>query len=150
LSVFSLIETDVANAYQTISALMALDIQQNGVTGARAGININGWVEALNDGILPSYDGNRYTTYGTATRNGAVGVDVKRPCRAFHDLGESALSTVDFCPEDIAQAALRLMGNRLQKAQQAFWKVGVSPKLAVRQSVAELHSTTARHLRNIE
>jgi LacI family transcriptional regulator len=59
-------------------------------------------------------------------------------CRAFHDLGESALSTVDFCPEDIAQAALRLMGNRLQKAQQAFWKVGVSPKLAVRQSVAEI------------
>lgn len=73
LSVFSLIETDVANAYQTISALMALDIQQNGVTGARSGININGWPEALNDGILPSWDGNIYTTYGTATRNGAVG-----------------------------------------------------------------------------
>ena len=72
LSVFSLMETDVANAYQTISAIMALDIQQNGVNGARAGININGWVEALNDGILPSYDGSIYTAYGTATRNGAV------------------------------------------------------------------------------
>lgn len=72
LSVFSLIETDTANAYQTISAIMALDIQQNGVLSTRNGININGWPEAINDGILPSYDGNIYTAYGTATRNGAV------------------------------------------------------------------------------
>lgn len=72
LSVFSLMETDVANAYQTISAIMALDLQQNGVTGARAGINMNGWVEAYNDGVIPSYEGNVYTAYGTATRNGNV------------------------------------------------------------------------------
>jgi LacI family transcriptional regulator len=71
-------------------------------------------------------------------------------CRAFHDLSEPALSTVDFCPDDLARAALRLIGDRFQKAPEAFWKVSVSPKLAVRQSVAELHSTTARHLRNIE
>lgn len=69
LSVFSLLDTDVANAYQTISAIMALDIQQNGVNGARAGVNINGWVEAYNDGVLPSYDGNVYANYGTAPRN---------------------------------------------------------------------------------
>lgn len=72
LSVFSLMETDVANAYQTISAIMALDLQQNGVNGARAGVNINGWVEAFSDGVLPSYDGNVYTNYGTALRNGVV------------------------------------------------------------------------------
>ena len=72
LSVFSLVETDVANAYQTISALMALDLQLNGVNGARAGINMNGWVEAINDGILPSYDGGIYTAYGTAPRNAVV------------------------------------------------------------------------------
>lgn len=72
LSVFSLLETDVANAYQTISAIMALDLQQNGQTGTRASANINGWVEAYNDGIVPSWDGNIYTTYGTATRNGNV------------------------------------------------------------------------------
>lgn len=71
LAVFSLLETDMANAYQTISAIMALDLQQNGVLGARA-ININGWVEAVNDGLLPSYDGNIYTAYGTAPRNGNV------------------------------------------------------------------------------
>jgi hypothetical protein len=72
LSVFSLLETDVANSYQTISAIMALDLQQNGQTGARAGVNMNGWVEAYNDGIVPSYDGNIYTSYGTAARNGVV------------------------------------------------------------------------------
>lgn len=71
LAVFSLMETDMANAYQTMSTIMALDIQQNGVTGARV-ININGWVEAINDGIVPSWDNGIYTTYGTASRNGAV------------------------------------------------------------------------------
>lgn len=71
MSVFSLLETDMANAYSTISAIMALDMQQNGVEADRS-ININGWVEALNDGILPSYDGNVYTEYGTAPRNGTV------------------------------------------------------------------------------
>lgn len=71
LSVFSLLETDMANAYQTISAIMALDIQQNGVTAPRT-ININGWVEAINDGIVPSWDGAIYTSYGTAPRNGVV------------------------------------------------------------------------------
>lgn len=71
LSVFSLLETDMANAYQTISAIMALDIQRDGQFGSRA-ININGWPEAINDGIVPSWDGNVYTTYGTAPRNGAV------------------------------------------------------------------------------
>lgn len=72
LSIFSLLETDVANAYQTISAIMALDLQQNGQTGNRASVNLNGWVEAFNDGIVNSWDGNIYTQYGTATRNGVV------------------------------------------------------------------------------
>lgn len=71
LSVFSLLETDMANGYQTISAIMALDIQQNGQFPPRD-ININGWVEALNDGIVPSWDGMVYPTYGTAPRNGTV------------------------------------------------------------------------------
>ena len=71
LSIFSLLETDMANAYQTISAIMALDLQQNGSIGART-ININGWVEAINDGFVPSWDGNVYTSYGMAPRNGTV------------------------------------------------------------------------------
>ncbi|HEX6826172.1 MAG TPA: hypothetical protein VF077_07630 [Nitrospiraceae bacterium] len=72
LSVFSIMETDVANAYQTISAIMALDLQKDGVNAGRGGVTMNGWVEAYNDGIVPSYDGNIYTAYGTAPRNGAV------------------------------------------------------------------------------
>lgn len=71
LAVFSLLETDMANAYQTISTIIALDLQQNGQLGSRA-INLNGWVEAINDGFNPSWDGNIYTTYGTATRNGNI------------------------------------------------------------------------------
>jgi hypothetical protein len=71
LAVFSLLETDMANAYQTISAIMALDMQQNGQIAPRT-INMNGWVEAINDGIVPSWDGNVYTVYGTALRNGNV------------------------------------------------------------------------------
>lgn len=66
-------------------------------------------------------------------------------CQVFPNLGEPALTTVDLCPEDVARAALRLMGDRLQKAPEAFWKVGVSPKLAIRQSVADIPTTTTRH-----
>ena len=72
LAVFSLIETDMANAYLTMSTIMALDIQQNGQVAPRT-ININGWTEFYNNGVDPSYDGNVYTTYGTAQRNGAIG-----------------------------------------------------------------------------
>jgi len=71
LAVFDLVELDVANAHQTLTAIIALDLNQNGQTTGRT-ININGWVEAYNDGIMPSYDGNIYTSYGTAARNGNV------------------------------------------------------------------------------
>ena len=71
LAVFSLLETDMANAYLTMSTIMALDLQQNGQIAPRT-INMNGWVEFLNNGVDYSYDGNAYTTYGTAQRNGAI------------------------------------------------------------------------------
>lgn len=72
LAVFSLLETDMANAYLTMSTIMALDLQQNGQIAPRT-INMNGWVEFLNNGVDLSYDGNAYTSYGTANRNGAIG-----------------------------------------------------------------------------
>ena len=72
LAVFSLLETDMANAYLTMSTIMALDLQQNGQVAPRT-INMNGWVEFLNNGVDFSYDGNAYSTYGTAQRNGAIG-----------------------------------------------------------------------------
>jgi hypothetical protein len=72
LAVFSLLETDMANAYLTMSTIMALDLQQNGQVAPRT-INMNGWVEFLNNGVDYSYDGNAYSAYGTAQRNGAIG-----------------------------------------------------------------------------
>lgn len=77
-AVFSLIDTDLRNAMHTMTEIAALAMQKHGqsvVTGVaddRSG-HINGWVEALNDGKTNSWDGNYYTTYGTATRNAVVG-----------------------------------------------------------------------------
>lgn len=67
---FSLIQTDLANAMNTISAITAIDMALNGQTRP---LNINGWVEAINDGITPGWDGEVYTSYGTQARNGNIG-----------------------------------------------------------------------------
>lgn len=79
LAVFSLIEIDLKNAVNTANAITAIAMNRHGqnavagvIIGNRFGA-INGWVEALNDGITPGYDGSRFTAYGTQTRNGAIG-----------------------------------------------------------------------------
>lgn len=78
LAVFSLIETDLRNAVNTISAITAIDMSLpgqaagTGITGNRPN-NMNGWVEAINDGITPGWEGSIFTSYGTAPRNGVVG-----------------------------------------------------------------------------
>jgi len=69
---FSLIENDLNNAMSTISAIMAIAMARDGQTAARIA-QINGWTEAYNDGITPSWDGNVYATYGKQLRNGAIG-----------------------------------------------------------------------------
>jgi hypothetical protein len=71
LSIFRLIDIDMQNGIQTISAIIAVDLQQNGQLSTRLP-NINGWTEAINDGIVPSWDANIYTSYGTQARNGAI------------------------------------------------------------------------------
>ncbi len=77
-AVFSLIDTDLRNAMHTMTEIVALAMQRHGqaiVTGVaddRSG-HINGWIEALNDGKTPGWDGNFFTTYGGATRNAVVG-----------------------------------------------------------------------------
>ena len=38
--------------------------------------SINGFSEAMNDGVTPSWDGNVFYTYGSLTRNGAVGASI--------------------------------------------------------------------------
>ncbi len=38
--------------------------------------SINGFSEAINDGVTPSWDGNVFTTYSGQTRNGAIGASL--------------------------------------------------------------------------
>lgn len=71
-SAFSQIEIDLKNAMNTISAICAVAINREGQSAARINM-INGWSEALNDGVTPSWDGSTYATYGGQTRNGAIG-----------------------------------------------------------------------------
>jgi hypothetical protein len=71
LAVASLLDADMQNGVDTINEIYALAIHQSG-QGARA-LAVNGWVEALNDGITPGWDGVVYTSYGGQLRNGVVG-----------------------------------------------------------------------------
>lgn len=72
LAVGRMVEIDTANAFQTISVIQALDSLQDGQQAGRTDL-MNGMAEAINDGIVPSWNGQIYTSYGTAARNGAVG-----------------------------------------------------------------------------
>jgi hypothetical protein len=78
LAVFSLIDTDLRNAMNTISAIIAIAMSLHGqatgagITGNRPN-DINGWIEAINDGVTPGWEGSIFTAYGTAPRNGVVG-----------------------------------------------------------------------------
>lgn len=71
-AVASLLDADMQNGIDTINAIVAIASNQNGQTAGRT-TAINGWPEAINDGLNPSYDGNVYTSYGQQTRNGAIG-----------------------------------------------------------------------------
>ncbi len=71
LAVASLLEADMQNGVDTINAIVAVALALSG-QGARS-LAINGWPEAINNGIDPSWDGNIYTQYGQQARNGAIG-----------------------------------------------------------------------------
>jgi hypothetical protein len=71
LSIFRLIDVDMQNGVQTISAILAVALALNGQNAPRLA-EVNGWPEAINDGIVPSWDGNIYTSYGTQARNGTI------------------------------------------------------------------------------
>lgn len=80
LAVFSLIDTDLKNAMQTITAKVAVALMRHGQSSSGGGAtsvdrseSINGITEAVNDGITEGWDGTFFTTYGTATRNAVVG-----------------------------------------------------------------------------
>lgn len=77
-AVFSLLDVDMKTAMMTLSTIIAIDGWRHGQALAAddRSLNINGLSEALNDGILPSWDGNIFTSYGAQARNGAVGAAI--------------------------------------------------------------------------
>jgi hypothetical protein len=78
LAVFSLIDTDLKNAMNTITAKVAVSLMNHGqAAGTGVAVDrseyINGIIEAMNDGLTEGWTGDYFPTYGTATRNGVVG-----------------------------------------------------------------------------
>jgi hypothetical protein len=77
-AVFSLLNLNMANMMNSICADIAIAMSLHGqptgsgIVGNRP-YDINGWPEALNDGITPGWDGSIFTSYGGQARNGAIG-----------------------------------------------------------------------------
>lgn len=71
LAVVSLVDIDLRNAMNTINAIVAIALSRNGQEATRLK-QTNGMSEAMNNGVDPSWDGNIFTSYGTAARNGAI------------------------------------------------------------------------------
>lgn len=71
-AVFSIVDADMRNALQTINAIIAIALYNDGSSAARTK-HLNGMAEIFNDGITNSWNGELYTTYGGETRNGTVG-----------------------------------------------------------------------------
>ncbi len=67
---FSVIRTDMQQAALTISAILEIAVMQHGqnIAGADRSAEINGFEEALNDGINASWNGNVLPSYGGQTR----------------------------------------------------------------------------------
>ena len=77
LAAFSLIDIDLTNAMNTISGTVSVDLSLHGqasgtgIVGNRPN-NINGWIEPVNDGITPGWDGSIFTSIGNQPRNAVV------------------------------------------------------------------------------
>lgn len=77
-AVFSLLDADLKDAMMTLTTIIALAGWRHGQSAGGGvlddrSLDINGLSEALNDGILPSWDANIFTTYGAQLRNGNIG-----------------------------------------------------------------------------
>lgn len=73
-AVFSLLQNDLEGAAQTMSAILAIELYNDGTSSGRTD-KINGLAEAISDGSTNSWTGSTYATYGGATRsqfNGAL------------------------------------------------------------------------------
>ena len=67
-AVYSLIESDLQNAALTMSAILAIELYNNGIDAGRTD-KINGLAEAINDGSTASWNANSYANYGGLTRS---------------------------------------------------------------------------------
>ena len=100
-AVVELLTADIQNGMDTINGIVAVNSNLNGQDltpsgGANRSQAINGWPEAINNGLDPSYDGNVYTSYGMQARNGAVGTTLNStPVWAGTALGAAAAITYD-------------------------------------------------------
>lgn len=70
-----LVDAYMTNAVQALNTDIAIDIYRHGqnITGSNRTIFINGFSEALNDGVNPSWDGFVFPTYGGQLRGSAIG-----------------------------------------------------------------------------
>jgi len=69
-SVYSLVQVDLSNAALTLSAILEIAIYKHGqaIAGDDRSTEMNGFSEALSDGVNANYDGNTYASYGGQTR----------------------------------------------------------------------------------
>ena len=67
--VYSMIEADLQNAALTMSAILAIELYQNGQDSGKT-LQMNGLAEAISDGTTNSWSGSTYTSYGNVTRSG--------------------------------------------------------------------------------
>ena len=137
LAVFSLIDTDLANAMHTISAIVAIAMARHGQASGGGVVDnrvkqINGWAEAINDGVTNSWDGNYFTTYGTATRNGVISSALNSvPYWAGTQTGATAPITYQTLEETYQDASIGREEPDLgvsNKAVYAFIKERIQPQ----------------------
>ena len=126
-AVFSLLNLNLANMMNSICADIAIAMSLHGqpsgsgITGNRP-YDINGWIEAINDGVTPGWDGSVFTTYGGQARNGAVG---------------STLNSIPrYCGDSTAAAGQTSLGGPLTYSilEEGYWDASIGrerPNLGV-------------------
>lgn len=112
---FSIVEADLKQGMNTISAIVAIALHRDGQTAGNTR-RINGWTEAFNDGINPDWTGTVYPTYGGQTRGGAIG---------------TALNSTPRWAGDASGNALPITYQLLEETYQDASRGGVEPNLGV-------------------
>lgn len=117
-AVFSLLDADMKTAMMTLSTIIAISAWRHGQALAAddRSLEINGLSEALNDGILPSWDGNIFTSYGSQARNGAI---------------EEAINSSPYWLGNANGAAGKITYEKLEDMYQIATQGNLSPDLGV-------------------